>query len=1101
MIRNAQVPPPFPPHVALVAALLLAGCQGIGGVRPATGLNPAPSGAEFGSGEQDAASWQELPTTAAGSGAASSGEPVVVDDNGSNGAPATLGAVGSATDAGGKNEAAGAHGVDTRERRLPAVHSIRIGTSPGSVRQAELPRDNPTASDLLDHWGHRQTHAVTGGLSLAGPADGADAAALTRLQTAAGTDDGAPVAPDLQDGDGVRILGARRGVTYGRWTGGPADTLSIEFDVSRAGRQVRNDSDFRPMLERAGKVWSHRIADTWATWERRAGESKGFFINGGNHDPVYVGSGGETSVGLEIDLKDADLEVAGWANEWIRPPGDSWEPRFGSIEFDRDHLREAGERLLFGNLIHEIGHVLGAWQGGTKTERYAPYTDTEAGTWTGPNVVAVHGGPAPFQDSSDPKGWVDGERDPLALEYDFAHSGVCASVMAYCRDGAAAPAFLPHAIDFAFLADLGVTVIDETDRPETYGFAGWTEHAAFTLSVSRNLRVTLADPQPYYDRTDSPWYWSLDVTDLLEVGVEAFGYRTTGGLGTSYPLAESLGTVWYAGNLIGAAIGREGMPPVTGDASLEVDVGNLDGTASFTSLALHARGAAETFAGGVLQYPFELSDNAIVGTRAESTLLADFYGPAHEDVAGTLRDPRAGLLASFGATVDNRPEREYVIAAADYLAGWSVRTGASDEIDNGWFEYRCNSRSSCEIRDDEANRWNNWSAGTLDSVLASTAGWDWRDTARRVGDRDFVRIARQSAATTDGARGRHVVDGYTGTMEHSAFGIGFERYSNEWADSTGTPGGLYERWTGVQGTVSGRLPDARAQWSGLMLGYDRDHAASEHPFVEGVATVDYHLSTNRVNVAFSDVASRDGQRKFADFSFTNIQPQADGKFASTDRGLLYGAFFGSANQEAAGTFTHRATLIFGSFGAQPVPDTVRLEVSGTVWSAGTTTDDSGAQIPFFAYDDWGFWGRQFDNTLFGAFLEQATTQSDNTTTYYAPTTRVSGTRTRSNPVSGEAVWTGSVRAFDTSQADFLPVSGAARLEVDFDDATVDVEFSNFDEGHAHMSWQGLGISGGAFQDTQTGATIEGAFYGSEHQGVAGTFDRGSLKGVFGAVRN
>ena len=196
-------------------------------------------------------------------------------------------------------------------------------------------------------------------------------------------------------------------------------------------------------------------------------------------------------------------------------------PDFAPLEINREHLQrflhEGGAAALFSTLTHEIGHVLGAWQGGAVTGQYAPYTDVDAGTWTGPNVVALHGGPAPFQDASDPKAWVEGERDPLTLEHDFAHSGVCASLMAYCGDGAASPPFLPQAIDFAFLADLGMTVVEETGRPETYGLAGWTDFSAFTLSVSRDLHISLADPQPYYHSGAAPWY-ALEVTDLLQAG-------------------------------------------------------------------------------------------------------------------------------------------------------------------------------------------------------------------------------------------------------------------------------------------------------------------------------------------------------------------------------------------------------------------------------------------------------------------------------------------------------------------------------------------------------------------------------------------------------
>ena len=318
--------------------------------------------------------------------------------------------------------------------------------------------------------------------------------------------------------------------------------------------------------------------------------------------------------------------------------------------------------------------MLGSWKGGSDTESYGAYTDEEAGTWTGPNVVAVHGGPAPFQDNADPKTWVDGERDPEASQFDFQHSGVCVSLMAYCRQNAALPAVLPHAIDFAFLADLEVTVAEETDRPETYGLAGWTDHAGFTVSVARDLQVGFADPQPYYDGAANDWQ-TLEVLDLLHVGVDVFGRRSAGGLLQSFSEEGAEATVRYAGGLIGAAIDRAWLPPVTGAASLAVNLGTLDGRASFTSLTVHTEGTPGVFAGGRLHYPFELSANALVGTTAGSTLRADFYGPQHQDVAGTLHDPGAGLLAGFGATVDDRPSREEVIASADHMGGYSYQRG------------------------------------------------------------------------------------------------------------------------------------------------------------------------------------------------------------------------------------------------------------------------------------------------------------------------------------------------------------------------------------------------------------------------------------------
>ena len=966
------------------------------------------------------------------------------------------------------------------------------GTTPGGQRLAELPRNNPEAADLLDHWGRRRIQEITD--SLVEPAAEDNADGLRALQAAVQAESEGTVAPGLADDDEVRVLGSHRGVTYGRWTGGPADTLSIDFDLSRAGPAMQDDPRFRAMLERAGKVWSHRIIDTWSTWHQAADELKGWLTNGTNPSvEVRVGAMGEVSTGLEIDVKEGDLpaDVAGRANSGVGPPGDSWEPRFGSIEIDRTYLQGATGADLFATLTHEVGHVLGAWKGGSATESYGAYTDEDAGAWTGPNVVALHGGPAPFQDDADPKTWVDGKRDPKAAQFDFQHSGVCVSVMAYCRQNAALPAFLPHAIDFAFLADLGVTVAEETDRPETYGLAGWTDHAGFTLAVSRELQVALADPQPYYDGAANAWK-TLDVLDLLHVGADVFGHRSAGGLLQSFSEEGAEATVRYAGGLLGAAIDRAWLPPVTGAASLAVNLGTLDGRASFTSLTVHTEGTPGVFAGGSLHYPFELSVNALVGTTAGSTLRADFYGPRHQDVAGTLHDPGAGLLAGFGATVDDRPSREEVIASADHMGGNSYQRGAADPADDGWYTYRCEVDSDCEFSHGATTGWTDWTATTREGVLAATAGWELRSGEIPDADHGFVRIARQSLAVTDGGRGRHVMDGYTGTLEHVAFGAGFEKYTDEWTDPDGTPAGFYRSWAGFQGTLSGSVPSSVARWSGWMVGDHGGRAANEAPFVEGLATVGLSLSDSRVDVAFSEVVSRDGSRHLADFGFDDLRLGTDGTFGGGGTtGLVDGALFGSSHEEAAGAFHHNAAGVTGSFGARRMPDTVTLHGSGTVRALGN----------FHAFDDWGFWGRQFGDALFGAFVAQTVEDlADGRLSYHTPYGRVEGTASGDNPVSGSAVWSGKVRAVDTSDSQWMPVSGDARLEVDFDQTTIDIDFTNFEAGHGDMSWQALRIQNGAFAHTQGSATLSGSFYGTQHQGAAGTFRRDDLRGAFGAVR-
>ena len=345
------------------------------------------------------------------------------------------------------------------------------------------------------------------------------------------------------------------------------------------------------------------------------------------------------------------------------------------------------------------------------------------------------------------------------------------------------------------------------------------------------------------------------------------------------------------------------------------------------------------------------------------------------------------------------------------------------------------------------------------------------------------------------------IDSYTGTLEYVTFGTGFERYTNWLSDPDGTPPDYGNTWAGFQGTTSGGVPDGLARWSGPMVGYQWPHAPRDNPFVEGLATVDYSLSTNRLDAAFSEVMSRDGKRALTDFGFEDLQLNTDGTFFTTGgtSGSLNGAFFGPSQEEAAGSFHHNAMSVTGSFGARRMSDAVTLEESGTATPIGNVADGSG----FDAYDDLGFWGKQFDETVFGSFIaHKISTAPEGGILYEGPYSRIAGEPTGSNPVSGTAVWSGQVRAVDTlADTSYLPVSGTARLEVDFSDATLDVDFTDFDQGHDDLSWQSLRLTEGAFQGKQSNATIDGAFYGTEHQGTAGTFNNDRLEGIFGAVRN
>ena len=92
-------------------------------------------------------------------------------------------------------------------------------TTPSGSRLAGLPRNNPEAADLLDHWGHRRSGTLAEGLDLSSPVSDGDAAYLRTLRTAVQEGGGSVTAgsPGQRRGRGsrcpprgdVRALGGR----------------------------------------------------------------------------------------------------------------------------------------------------------------------------------------------------------------------------------------------------------------------------------------------------------------------------------------------------------------------------------------------------------------------------------------------------------------------------------------------------------------------------------------------------------------------------------------------------------------------------------------------------------------------------------------------------------------------------------------------------------------------------------------------------------------------------------------------------------------------------------------------------------------------------
>ncbi len=155
----------------------------------------------------------------------------------------------------------------------------------------------------------------------------------------------------------------------------------------------------------------------------------------------------------------------------------------------------------------------------------------------------------------------------------------------------------------------------------------------------------------------------------------------------------------------------------------------------------------------------------------------------------------------------------------------------------------------------------------------------------------------------------------------------------------------------------------------------------------------------------------------------------------------------------------------------------------------------------YGYSEWGFWARVGGATLFRADIRR----SDDV---FSPgnVRHVEGSRSGSRPTGGAAAtWTGHVRAYEAHPDTYgTPVEGTARLSVDFGGSTLSADLTGFSRGHPDLSWSLVRIGPrGEFSqgpDRSTTPAISGAFYGAEHQGVAGRFSSATLDGVFGAAR-
>ena len=114
------------------------------------------------------------------------------------------------------------------------------------------------------------------------------------------------------------------------------------------------------------------------------------------------------------------------------------------------------------------------------------YMNRQDATFEGPESQRANGGnPVPFQ-------WLDANRYPVpphtpGATVDYAHLGVCSSIMAYCNKG---EVYEPSALDFAYLDDIGYEILDAdtASEPELYGYGAWGQYSAWGAGVERMPR-------------------------------------------------------------------------------------------------------------------------------------------------------------------------------------------------------------------------------------------------------------------------------------------------------------------------------------------------------------------------------------------------------------------------------------------------------------------------------------------------------------------------------------------------------------------------------------------------------------------------------------
>ncbi len=506
---------------------------------------------------------------------------------------------------------------------------------------------NITAVDLQPSWNHPTVMVKSASLSLLTTEQAKERmSTFERLRAPHASTDGPKVALHTVPADSMTVVGERGGITYAAWKGGPAGTMPIRHYYESHDTDATVSADFAAVLRRSSKIWSKRLVD-----------------DGLRHDITLLDGKIATDVSgivLQTRLNNYHANGASVLGYNSDKNGGGYRSYNGRIRISlsvHDNVHDGTARVL----AHEIGHVLGVAVGGTQTFKDT-YYDAESHTWSGPNSLRENDGdPVNLQWVGTNQWWRVMEPHAPGAVRDISHLGDCTALMAYCSN----PSVSPSELDFAFLADIGYTLVDADVAAETerYGRASWGQWAVWGASIERDLQDNFqGNPKKPHDFVrahadvfgidpDMPLSRNSALTHMVgwRDGLES---NTSGNLiGTG----NLTGQVSWEGSLHGIDMRDGRLFPVIGKAALRVDLFTLVGTVRFSDIKVYvdsnklfSEGRSEAFRKSALSYAIKVTDNSF--TDGKKKIHGRFFGPSHQEMAGTINDTSSSveLLGGFG---------------------------------------------------------------------------------------------------------------------------------------------------------------------------------------------------------------------------------------------------------------------------------------------------------------------------------------------------------------------------------------------------------------------------------------------------------------------